>query len=202
MTAILHESRPVRYWDHDLGPDQLRLFAVDPDLLGEAAGPGEEFTGLRDLTPEPGRALDEQAFELTPDGTSVITGWQLWHPAGQSHAELVMIDVATGKRRVLLSAPEYDFQAPARLARRAVHRLPARDADHPGTPAATSPWSCWASTARARTGKPAATCCPAWTGGPSSPPGRPIPGPCTSPPTTAAGGRCSASTRAPARSPG
>ena len=31
ITAILHESAPVRFWDHDLGPDQLRLFAVDPD---------------------------------------------------------------------------------------------------------------------------------------------------------------------------
>src|SRR4029077_5351906 len=118
VTAILHESAPIRFWDHDLGPDQVRLFAVDPDLLGEAtgtgeaAGPDEEFTGIRDLTPEPGRALDDKAFELTPDGTSVVTGWQLWHPAGQSHAELAMIDVATGKRRVLLSAPEYDFEAP------------------------------------------------------------------------------------------
>jgi dipeptidyl aminopeptidase/acylaminoacyl peptidase len=112
VTAILHESAPVRYWDHDLGPDQVRLFAVDPGQLNEATGPGEEFAGLRDLTPEPGRALDDQAFELTPDGTSVITGWQLWHPAGQSYAELVMIDVATGKRRVLLSAPEYSFSGP------------------------------------------------------------------------------------------
>ncbi len=112
VTAILHESVPVRYWDHDLGPDQVRLFAVDPELLGGHARPDEEFGGLRDLTPEPGRALDEEAFELTPDGTSVITGWQLWHPAGQSHAELVMIDVATGKRRVLLSAPEYNFSGP------------------------------------------------------------------------------------------
>ena len=42
----------------------------------------------------------------------MITGWQLWHPAGQSHAELVMIDVATGKRQVLLSAPEYNFSGP------------------------------------------------------------------------------------------
>jgi dipeptidyl aminopeptidase/acylaminoacyl peptidase len=116
VTAILHESAPVRFWDHDLGPDQLRLFSVDPDRLRDAAGDGaedaEEFTGLQDLTPEPGRALDEEAFELTPDGTSVITGWQLWHPAGQSYAELVMIDVASGKRQVLLSAPEYSFSGP------------------------------------------------------------------------------------------
>src|SRR5580693_426217 len=41
VTAILHESAPIRYWDHDLGPDQVRLFSVDPGLLGEAAGPGE-----------------------------------------------------------------------------------------------------------------------------------------------------------------
>ncbi len=116
VTAILHESAPVRFWDHDLGPDQVRLFSVDPDQLrdpaGNAARPAGEFPGLRDLTPDPGRALDDEAFELTPDGTSVITGWQLWHPAGQSHAELVMIDVATGKRQVLLSAPEYNFSGP------------------------------------------------------------------------------------------
>ncbi len=71
-----------------------------------------EFGGLRDLTPEPGRALDGQAFELTPDGTSVLTGWWQWNPAGQSHSELAMIDVATGKRRVLLSGPEFDFDDP------------------------------------------------------------------------------------------
>jgi dipeptidyl aminopeptidase/acylaminoacyl peptidase len=116
VTAILHESAPVRYWDHDLGPDQLRLFSVDPDRIREAdgnrAGKPEEFAGLRDLTPESGRALDEEAFELTPDGTSVLTGWWHWDPAGQSYVELVTIDVATGKRRVLLSAPEYNFERP------------------------------------------------------------------------------------------
>ena len=105
MTAILHESAPVRFWDHDLGPDQLRLFAVDPDhvqrprsvgrrgqepavaegrrRVGRSAGRSGQFAGLRDLTPEPGRALDGQAFELTPDGTSVVTGWWQWNPAGR-----------------------------------------------------------------------------------------------------------------------
>jgi len=144
ITAILHESAPVRFWDHDLGPDQPRLFAVDPDqvqqteigwaggdkepVLADDTGPagtvlagtgavnGAERVGsparLRDLTPEPGRALDGQSFELTPDGTSVVTGWWQWDPAGESHGELVTIDVASGKRRVLLSAPEFDFEGP------------------------------------------------------------------------------------------
>ncbi len=137
ITAILHESAPVRYWDHDLGPDQPRLFAVDPDQVQETdigwAGGDKELsvaeegaedqgperteraakpTRLRDLTPEPGRALDGEAFELTPDGSSVVTGWWQWDPAGESHCELAMIDVASGKRRVLLSAPEFDFSGP------------------------------------------------------------------------------------------
>ncbi len=137
ITAILHESAPVRYWDHDLGPDQLRLFALDPDQVlqteigwaggdkeprvtedADAVGGHEEAerpanpARIRDLTPEPGRALDGSAFELTPDGTSVITGWWQWDPAGESHCDLVMIDVATGKRRVLLSVPEFDFESP------------------------------------------------------------------------------------------
>jgi len=133
ITAILHESAPVRFWDHDLGPDQPRLFAVDPDQvqeteIGWAGGDKEPALAddtdpegaeraalparLRDLTPEPGRALDGEAFELTPDGASVITGWWQWDPAGESHGELVMIDVASGKRRVVLSVPEFDFSAP------------------------------------------------------------------------------------------
>ena len=29
VTAILHESPLVRYWDHDLGPDEQRLLVTD-----------------------------------------------------------------------------------------------------------------------------------------------------------------------------
>jgi dipeptidyl aminopeptidase/acylaminoacyl peptidase len=116
VSAILHESEPIRFWDHDLGPDQLRLFSLDQELLRDGEGrpdhEAEEHAGLRDLTPEPGRALDEQAFALTPDGASVITGWWQWHPAGQSYSELVLIDVASGKRRVLLSDPQYNIGSP------------------------------------------------------------------------------------------
>jgi dipeptidyl aminopeptidase/acylaminoacyl peptidase len=100
VTAILHESVPVRYWDHDLGPAQLRLLALD-----EANGP-------RDLTPGPGRALDEQAFGLTPDGRTVVAGWRQWDSSSELRSVLAAIDVADGARRTLLSAPDVDFEQP------------------------------------------------------------------------------------------
>ncbi len=62
VTAILHEAVLVRYWDHDLGPDQLRLLVTTAANDGLAGPP-------RDLTPGPGRALDEQHADLAPDGS-------------------------------------------------------------------------------------------------------------------------------------
>ena len=103
VTAVLHETVPVRYWDHDLGPDDLRLFAVDPS--GDEAEP-------RDLTPDAGRALVNQSFAVSPDGTLVATGWWQWEGTVQSHSELVLVDVATGKRTTLASDPSCDYTTP------------------------------------------------------------------------------------------
>ncbi len=66
----------------------------------------------RDLTPQPGRALDEQGFELTPDGRAAVTGWSVDDGAGGLHKQVVVIDTGTGERRALLSAPGFDFTAP------------------------------------------------------------------------------------------
>ncbi|HEY7145157.1 MAG TPA: S9 family peptidase [Streptosporangiaceae bacterium] len=106
VSAILHDAGPVRYWDHDLGPDQLRLAAAE---LGAA----DAAAVTRDLTPDPGRALDEQDFELAPGGASVLTGWSTWDERGEQADELVAIDTATGQRRVLLAEAGYDFCAPS-----------------------------------------------------------------------------------------
>jgi len=104
VTAILHESGPVRYWDHDLGPDSLRL------RLGEFDG--AETLETRDLTPDPGRALDENSFEPTPDGTAVVTSWSAWDEAGNRTTEVDVIEAATGERRPLLAAADCDFEDP------------------------------------------------------------------------------------------
>jgi dipeptidyl aminopeptidase/acylaminoacyl peptidase len=106
VNAILHESGPVRYWDHDLGPDTLRLQAAQ---LGAPGGPA---AAARDLTPEPGRALDNSHFELTPDGTLAVTGWAVTQDAVGTVEEVAVITVATGQRRTLLAAPGHDFTGP------------------------------------------------------------------------------------------
>ncbi|HEX6467457.1 MAG TPA: S9 family peptidase [Streptosporangiaceae bacterium] len=110
VSAILHENYPIRHWDHDLGPAELRLFAVPPEGVGAAAGgrPPEP----RDLTPRPGRALDERSFEISPDGRTVVTGWTVPAARGDRHVELVAIDVASGAHRTLLADPHADHETP------------------------------------------------------------------------------------------
>jgi dipeptidyl aminopeptidase/acylaminoacyl peptidase len=112
VTAILHESGPVRFWDHDLGPDAPRLrfgeIASAPPLAEEE----EPELGTRELTPDPGRALDESSFEIVPDGSLVVTGWTVWDGAGNRTGEVDVIDTATGQRRTLLAAPGSDLGSP------------------------------------------------------------------------------------------
>jgi dipeptidyl aminopeptidase/acylaminoacyl peptidase len=96
-SAVLHEGYPIRFWDHDLGPDAPRLFTLDG----------------RDLTPDAGRALDEGSFDLTAD--TVVSTWRVALPAGQSRADLVAIDAATGERRVLATSDTHDFSGPVRI---------------------------------------------------------------------------------------
>src|SRR5439155_18356390 len=60
VTAVLIETYPMRFFDHDLGPGEPRLFVV-----------GNDDT----VTPGAGRALDETQFASTADGTTVVTGW-------------------------------------------------------------------------------------------------------------------------------
>ncbi|MEV5557306.1 S9 family peptidase [Nonomuraea wenchangensis] len=104
ISAILHESAAVRYWDHDLGPGRPRLFAA---RLG-----ADRLEDVRELTPDAGNALRNIVFELTPDGTRVVTTWQVELPRGEYRTDLVVIDLATGERRTLLSEEGKDFEGP------------------------------------------------------------------------------------------
>ena len=109
ITAILHEDYPVRHWDHQLGPDQPRLFILRPDARDLA---GQACPDPRDVTPQAGQALVEQPAALTPDGSTAITGWWVAAQGPAQRSELAAIDLATGQRRTLLARGDTDFVAP------------------------------------------------------------------------------------------
>ena len=100
---MLHDGYPVRHWDHDLGAGQNRL------LVGDLTG---EPVDWRELTPEPGRALHEARYDLTPDGRTVVTTWSHAEPRGSRRTTLVAIDTATGQRRPLTDDGSSDDWAP------------------------------------------------------------------------------------------
>jgi len=117
VTAILHESVPVRFWDHDLGPAEPRLFAVAPPAADAEETAAEDTAvdtaATRDLTPDAGRALLEPSFALSRDGAFAAVTWWRWRDGVQAHRELALIDLAAGTRTVLLTDPELDYGSPA-----------------------------------------------------------------------------------------
>ena len=102
VTAILHTGDPVRHWDHELGPDEPRLLV---------AAPGAGRLEWTDLTPAPGRALDETGHDISPDGRTVVSGWDT-ASAGEHRAVVVALDTATGHRRILAEDAGRDLQSP------------------------------------------------------------------------------------------
>ncbi|HET6732041.1 S9 family peptidase [Mycobacterium sp.] len=98
ISAVLHTGYPVRHWDHDLGPDQ-------PHLL-DTAGP-------RDLTPQPGDALRDADFDVSPDGSFVVTTWHVPAPGAAIRSILVRIDMATREWTTIADDADADLAIPA-----------------------------------------------------------------------------------------
>ncbi|HEY6794949.1 MAG TPA: prolyl oligopeptidase family serine peptidase [Kineosporiaceae bacterium] len=115
VTAILHQTYPIRFWDHDLGPDEPRLLAGHvPAVVEAGVDPLERGrVALRDLTPAPGRALHEARLDVSPDGSRVVTTWAVAEPGGSVRSTLVAIDTATGHRVVLVDDPQNEYSEPA-----------------------------------------------------------------------------------------
>jgi dipeptidyl aminopeptidase/acylaminoacyl peptidase len=104
INAILHSGFPVRHWDHDVGPDQPRLLLADLD---------EDPLAWRDLTPSPGRALDEASYDLSADGRTAVTTWAVPEPHGSTRVTLRALDVPTGEWRVLGDGQDHEYGQPA-----------------------------------------------------------------------------------------
>ncbi|MCY7404144.1 MAG: prolyl oligopeptidase family serine peptidase [Cryobacterium sp.] len=129
VAAILHESYPVRFWDHDLGPAEPHLLALDladlhdtiADRRAESTAPSTTDTPApypadlprpRDLTPTPGRTMDTAGQALTPDGSTLIAALRVAEQRSGRYV-LVSIDVMTGRQTILFDESKVDFESPA-----------------------------------------------------------------------------------------
>ncbi|WP_456844780.1 prolyl oligopeptidase family serine peptidase [Cellulomonas sp. P5_C6] len=115
VAAILHDGYPVRFWDHDLGPESPHLFVatVGDEVTTPLAGAGDPKLKLTDVTPQARSALVEQGAAISPDGRTVVTGWYAPLARGSQRSRLVAVDVASGEHRVLVDDPAADLGSPA-----------------------------------------------------------------------------------------
>jgi dipeptidyl aminopeptidase/acylaminoacyl peptidase len=106
VTAILHERHPVRYWDHDLGPAQTRVFVAGQIPLDDG-----DVKDLRDLTPVPeGRV--EHGIAVSPDGQRVAVVWRLDDIAAADRMAVAVLDATTGDRLLLVEEEDAAFFEP------------------------------------------------------------------------------------------
>ncbi|WP_367130795.1 alpha/beta fold hydrolase [Saccharothrix sp. HUAS TT1] len=83
VTAILHESYPVRYWDADLGPTFPRLLTTTSPVGEDSSR--VDVADLVDLTPNAASRLGDSPA-ISPDGRWV------------AHAETVAVSASYGNR--------------------------------------------------------------------------------------------------------
>ncbi len=116
VRAILHETYPVRYWDHDLGPDQTHVLTLDL-VPGPVAAAGSTPDAVApeqpvDRTPAPGRSLDHVSGAFTPDGSVLLAAVGVREARGD-RSTLVTIDLSSGDRTVLFDDLDVDHELPA-----------------------------------------------------------------------------------------
>jgi dipeptidyl aminopeptidase/acylaminoacyl peptidase len=103
VSAILHEAVPVRYWDHDLGPGNPRVFSVQNAAADE---PVVVDCGAR-------RIGAYEGIAVSPDGSLTAYTAGVGTLPDEIRAAIVVADAATGKQLRVLEAPDAEFAAPA-----------------------------------------------------------------------------------------
>ena len=96
VQALLFEEYPVRHWDHYLGPRHRRLFAATVPA-GE-----DRIDAPLDLEPVVGGfTLEEAAFDISADGSTVVSVRRRPGVVPETWDDLVAYDTATGEARQL-----------------------------------------------------------------------------------------------------
>ncbi|KLN35783.1 peptidase S9 [Cellulosimicrobium funkei] len=102
-------------------PDPAGTSGAEPggtDVTDDHGPHDPRLLDLRDVTrgveqgTAPGRALHEHSADLSGDGTTLVTTWQVAGPGPQVRNTLVAIDTATGARRTLVDEPSAEAHSP------------------------------------------------------------------------------------------
>ena len=111
LSAILHEGYPVRYWDHDLGENDVRLLSVD---LAASQTPAGDFSpepgSFADVTPTRGCVLGEVGG-LSGDGTVAVLNWTESDPGGAVRHVVIGLDTTSGDHQMLARDEVDDFHS-------------------------------------------------------------------------------------------
>lgn len=100
ITAILHTGMPIRHWDHELGDQSTRLFAVEAGQMPHEIAPDAVFE------------LAEATYSISDDGKALATTWLVRRPNGRRPGAVAVIDATTGQRVVLKAETEWHYLNP------------------------------------------------------------------------------------------
>ena len=90
VSAQLFDEYPIRFWDHYVGPRQRRVGILHLDT-------GE----VKELLDGSGRSLDQVDFALSPDASTLVSGYKSSGLLGPT--DLISVDVSSGERRTLVA---------------------------------------------------------------------------------------------------
>ena len=102
VSAILYDTFPIRYWDHDLGPRWSRLFRIRNVASASPSVP-------EDLTGDAINTMEEAGISISPDGASVVTTWRADLGKGRRSSDLV---VYSGAGQKTIAGGAYELSEP------------------------------------------------------------------------------------------
>lgn len=110
VSAVLHETYPVRYWDHDLGSVVPHAYWVGTVAVDAAV---DEAT-WRDLTPDAATPHGVgESVVLSPSGRWLAYAQRVADGAAGWRSRLVVVDTTTGDERVVADETDASMGAPA-----------------------------------------------------------------------------------------
>lgn len=99
VKAILHQSYPIRFWDHDLTPGEPQFFVL------------HDGENLRPITLGLDASLREHAPSLSPDGRFVLSTATVFEAAAEQRTVLVRIEVDSGEQSRVIDELDADVES-------------------------------------------------------------------------------------------